>query len=112
MRQGRCLVGEGPGQRRDRVRQGRGYGPAMCAMNVLMCATDADMSATVAVMYAKDAIRCAKDAATCNKVAVTCAYVRNRRGFVRQKRDRFASALNSPRFPVAFLSLSHLSPDV
>ena len=52
-------------------------------------------------MYAKDAIRCAKDAATCNKVAVTCAYVP---GFVRPKRDRFASALKSPRFPLAFPS--------
>ena len=35
---------------------------------------------------------------------MTCGYVRNRRGFVRQKRDRFPSALNSPRFPVAFPS--------
>ena len=87
------------------MRQGRGYGPAMCAMNVAMCATDADMCATIAVMYAKDAVRCAKHAATCGKVEVTCGYVRNRRGFVRQKRDRFPSALNSPRFPVAFPSL-------
>ena len=36
--------------------------------------------------------------------------MRNRRAFVRQKRDRFPSSLNSPRFPLAFPSLSPRFP--